>query len=412
MQLAIRILLPILILAGGWYGYSRISVKPEKPKRPPPKDRVIRTEVLALKRQNFQTVVRTQGVVRPHDEAVLTSQVAGKVTEISGALHDGSFFEKGEVLLKIDREDFETEKITAEANLARAKAAFAQEQAKAKQARLNWEDLGYDEEPNELVLRLPQLREAEANVKAAEASLERAERNLERTTVRAPFAGRVLQRNVSVGQTIAPSTELARVFGTDFVEVRLPVAPREMAFLALPESAAQPPVDVELRDALRPDSNAVWRAKIVGTEGALDEESRELFAIARVSDPFSRIDGAVGANPLRVGQPVLAAIEGRVLSEVLVVPRSAVRQLNHIFLVNREELTLERREIEAIWSNEENLVVADSTIEEGALLATSRLVYSPHAAKVEIVPAAAEGENAETPALSEAKSEEHDSEGT
>ncbi|MEM1297273.1 MAG: efflux RND transporter periplasmic adaptor subunit, partial [Verrucomicrobiota bacterium] len=320
-----------------------------------------------------------------------TAQVGGKVVEISDSLLDGSFFEEGEILLRIDEEDFVGEQISAKANLARAKADFAQEQAKSKQARLNWEDLGYKEEPNELVLRLPQLREAEAVVEAAEAALERANRNLERASIKAPFAGRVLTRQVSVGQTITPSTGLATVFETDFVEVRLPVPAREMPFLTLPESVTQPSVPVELRDALNSDSIVSWKGEIVGTEGALDPDSRELFAIARVTDPYSRDSaGRTLHPPLRIGQPVAAEIEGRILSQVFVIPRDAVRELRQIHLIDPKELTLTRHEIEAVWSNEEFLIVADKTIPNGALLSVTRLVYAPDGSKVEIIPSTEE----------------------
>ncbi len=388
---AARILAPLGILFLGWLAFELLSVEKESEKHPPPQGRVLKTKVLELRRGDFQTTIRTQGVVRPHNEASLTPQVSGKVKSVGGGLHDGAFFEEGEVLLELDDEDFEAEVTSAEAALARAVALHAQEQAKANQARLNWVELGYEEEPNELVLRLPQLREAEANVKAATASLERARRDLGRTVIRAPFAGRVLDRAVSVGQSVSPSTVLATVFNTAFVEVRLPVAARELAFLSLPEGAGEPAVTVELSDALDEGSGARWTGKIIGTEGALDQDSRELFAIARVDDPFSRtLPAADRKAPLRVGQPVRAAIPGKVLQDVYTVPRDAVRQLRLIYLVDREELTLERREIEEVWSDAEHVIIHAPDIPDGSWLATSRLVYAPNVSKVEILEDAAD----------------------
>ncbi|MEM1294502.1 MAG: hypothetical protein AAGH89_03995, partial [Verrucomicrobiota bacterium] len=90
MQRALRILIPFAILAVGGIGYGLLSIKKEKPKRPPPPPKVLRTEVITLNRQEYQTRIRTQGVVRPHKEAVLTAQVGGKVVEISDSLLDGS----------------------------------------------------------------------------------------------------------------------------------------------------------------------------------------------------------------------------------------------------------------------------------------------------------------------------------
>ena len=57
----------------------------------------------------------------------------------------------------------------------------------------------------------------------------------------------------------------------------------------------------------------------VRTEGALDEDSLQIFAIARVPDPFGRTSGGA---PLPINQPVTGAIRGRVLADVYVVPRN------------------------------------------------------------------------------------------
>lgn len=382
-----RLLFPIGIVAVAFVLFKTFSAEKEKQQHPKPPGRVLKTQVIELARDDFQTTIRTQGVVRPHNEASITTQVAGKVKTVAELLHDGAFFKQGEILLEIDDQDFKGDVVSAEAELARADALHAQEQAKANQARLNWEELGYDEEPNDLVLRLPQLREAEANVKAAQAGLDRAKRDLERTVVRAPFNGRVLQRSVAIGQSVNPGTELAKVYNTTFVEVRLPVAARELAFLSLPESASQPPVEIVLSDALDSESEARWSGQIVGTEGALDPGSRELFAIARIHDPFSRLlPPEERGAPLRIGQPVRAEIPGKILKDVIAIPRSAVRQLNRIYLVDREALTLDRREIEELWSDAEHIVVRDPSIRDRALLATSRLVYAPNVSKVEILP--------------------------
>jgi hypothetical protein len=231
-------------------------------------------------------------------------------------------------------------------------------------------------------LRLPQLREAEANVESAKAQLAQAKRNLERTKVRAPFDGRVRQRRVGLGQSVGPGTPLGSVFAIEYAEVRLPITARDMAFLTLPEGPEDPPVDVELRDALNHDET-VWTAKIIRTEGTLDENSLELFAIARVSDPFGRESER---PPLRIGQPVIAFIPGHVLKDVIAVPRIAVRQLDRIILLDPNELTIESHRIEAIWSDEEYVIVRDLPIADGSLVATTHLIYAPDGSKVEILP--------------------------
>ena len=377
----VRVLLPLGMLAIGWIGFSILSVEPDKTKIPEGKKRGIKTRVVELQVQDFTTTIRTRGIVRPHNEVTLTPQVSGKISRILPGFEDGTFFKEGDVLLELDPQDYESAVIVAQAQLARADAAHKLEQTRAKQAKLNWDDLGLDEEPNDLVLRLPQLREAKAIVDSATAQLEQAKRNLERTKVRALFNGRVRHRSVGLGQSAGPGTPLGTVFTIDFAEVRLPIASRDIKFLSLPEGPEDPPIEVELRDSLN-HNDTIWKAKIIRTEGTLDPASLELFAIARVIDPFGRKSGH---PPLRIGQPVAASISGHVLKKVIVVPREGVQQLDRILLVDPADLTISSRNIEPIWSDEKNVVIRDTTIPDGTLLAVTRIHYAPIGSKVEIM---------------------------
>ena len=143
--------------------------------------RELRTRVIELKKENYQTTIEANGIIKAHNEIILTSQVSGRVVTIHPQFEDGAFFKKGAILLELEEADFLTSVASAKANLAQAEAAHAQEKARSEQAKLNWEDLGYDEEPNDLVLRLPQLKEAVARVNSDQTQLDHAERNLSRS---------------------------------------------------------------------------------------------------------------------------------------------------------------------------------------------------------------------------------------
>ncbi len=218
-------------------------------------------------------------------------------------------------------------------------------------------------------------------MESAQAQLEQAQRNQERTKVRAPFSGRVRRRTVGLGQSVGPATPLGTVFAVDLAEVRLPIAARDLRFLSLPEGPEDPPLTVELRDALNP-TGPVWHASIIRTEGAVDTSSLDLFAIAQILDPFGRLSGDL---PLRIGQPVLALIPGHILENVIVVPRSAVRQLDRVFLIDTNDLTLHSHAIDPIWSDEERHIIRDPPNAHGAHLATTHLIYTPEGSKVEIL---------------------------
>ena len=197
-------------------------------------------------------------------------------------------------------------------------------------------------------------------------------------------AGRVKARMVGLGQAVGAATPLGEVFATDYAEVRLPLSPGQLPFVDLPAGPDDPPVKVTLTDALMDNPNSprsTWEARIVRTEGTLDETSRELFAIARIDDPFGRFSGK---PELRIGQPVRAAVQGVVLKDVYVIPRSALRGINRIYRIEKPDLNIRRVTIEPVFSNQEVLVLRDG-LRTGDWIATSRMPYAPDGAPVEIV---------------------------
>ena len=383
MAIVIRLVPPILILAVGWFGYANLSIEPEEKKRAKGKPRPIKTQVIELVKQDYPTKIITQGNVRPHDEITMNSEVSGRVVRVSPNFEDGAFFKARDILVELDTADFEASVANAEAQVARMTSAYAQEKALADQARLSWGKLNLDEDPDPLVLRLPQLKLAEANVKSADAQLDRAQRDLERASIRAPFDGRVRQRSVGLGQAIRINSTLGTIFATDYAEVRLPITGEDLPLLNLPEDVGDPPVAVELKDAINLENESTWQAQIIRTEGALDANSLELFAIAKVDDPFGL---TTGRPPLRIGQPVTASISGKILKDVMALPRIGVRRLDQVYLVHPEKKTLHNQTIEAVWADEEYILIRDPEIPEGSLLATTRLNYAPEGANVEIMP--------------------------
>jgi len=384
MKTFLRALFPIAILVIGFFAWKWLGIPVEKPKPQVHATQKIKTEKAVLNPTDYHVVIESQGTVRTQQSTTLTPLVGGTVVKIYPAFEDGAFFKKGEILLELDPADLKTTVLTTQSRLASAEATLVQEEARAKQARLNWKDIGFEDEPSALVLRIPQLREAEANVSAAKADLEQAERNLERASVKAPFDGRVDNRLVGIGQAVGATTPLGDVFGTSTAEIRLPLAPSQLPFINLPVNDKDTPVNVILTDALRDPSQPAehqWSARIIRTEGTLDPDSRELFAIARIEDPFS-----LGSDlpQLRIGQPLRAAIDGITLKDVYVIPRTAMRGLNRISLIDKEDPKILRKDITPVWSNTEVIIVRND-LSPGDWLAISRLPYAPNGAPVEIV---------------------------
>lgn len=339
MKRLMMLLIPLLILAvgvlGAWAMYlSRPQAETRIPDAPPPVVRVQNVELV-----DVQLRVESQGTVVPRTESTLTPQVSGRVIDVASSFVAGGFFEKGDVLVRIEPFDFQQAVIQAEAQVAQAKLRIEREQAEAEVARREWESLDGGEAPS-LTLREPQLAEARAALRASEAALEQARRNLERTTLRAPYAGRVRGKNADVGQFVTAGSPLATIYAVDYAEVRLPLADDELAFIDVPyayrgERGRKSGPEVILRADFA-GSTHQWRGRVVRTEGEIDPRSRLVHVVARVPDPYGR--GPEGNRPpLAVGLYVEAEILGDEAKSVAIIPRSALRSENQVLVVDAED---------------------------------------------------------------------------
>lgn len=388
MRLLLRLLLPLPILAigffVGWLAMHKWKAAEEDFGPPQGTRPTQKAEVIPLERQEYQIMIRTRGVVQAKTETQLTPRISGRIESLHPNFQVGAFFKRGDILISLDPTDSESQIISAEAQVARAEAALAQEEARAKQAELNWQDLGYTEKANDLVLRIPQLREANANLKTAQAQLAEAKRNKLYTKIVAPFDGCVRERLVGPGQSVGPNTQLGRIFATDYAEVRLPVSPKDLPFTPFQNQTTLAATPALIRDGLTEHLEGdehTWTAQLIRSEGVIDDTSRELFLIARIPDPYGLQSGL---PPLRIGQPILAEVEGNLLKDVYVIPRETLRGAFETLLVDNETLKLLRYDIEPFWTDSENFVITHPLPENHSIVAT-RIPHAANGASIEIV---------------------------
>ncbi|MDA0750840.1 MAG: efflux RND transporter periplasmic adaptor subunit [Verrucomicrobia bacterium] len=360
-----------------------MATKPEPQRRIPPTP-VPTVNAMRLAKQTFQVIVPSQGVVQARTRSSLIPQVSGEITWISESFRSGGFFKPDEELVKIDPRDYETALVVAKATLAQRASAYEVEKAQHEQAKVNWGRLGNGEKASALVLREPQLAEAKALMESAAANVERAERDLERTVIKAPYEGRIMEKNVDVGQTVSPGTTLAEIFATDYVEIRLPLRNEHLDFVDLPEMFRDlKPQESLLRPAVRltgqyGSRDVTWNGRVVRTQSAFDARSRELFVIAQVDDPYGKVDEE--HPPLKINQYVRAEIQGDHLEDVFVVPRAALRNNDEVVLIGKDNKII-RRAVEVIWRQGEQVVIRDG-VTEGEVLCLSSLLFAADGAEV------------------------------
>lgn len=221
-----------------------------------------------------------------------------------------------------------------------------------------------------LALRTPFLREAEARVQFAEAELARAERQLERTRIRAPYDALVRERIADIGQFMGVGGQIARVFATDYAEVRLPLSAEDLAWLQLPAAGNITGKDVSVSFSARvAGQTGHWQGQIVRMEGVVDSNSRMHFAVARIDDPYMLRPGAVG-TPLAAGTFVNATVQGRTLTGIWRLPPVSMNGRTEALVMDSTQ-HLRRREVNVVRTD------ADWVYVDAGLQAGDQAIVSP-----------------------------------
>ncbi len=353
----------------------------------PPAERSALVDVAEVVLQDLRIPVQAQGMVNPHRETSLVSEVSGKIMSVSPSFNAGGYVSESEVLLKIDDRDYQANLLRARAAVESAESALAQERGRAEVAHSEWQKLPSNSQRNreatDLYLRKPQLDSAEAQLLSAQADLQKAEDDLDRTIIRSPYDAIVRAKRSDLGQYITPGTPVAEVFAVDYAEVRLAISQNKLNYLDLPRPdqvvvrSEAPPVDL-YTDISGEVSH--WLARLTRTEAVFDERSRVLFVVAQVDDPYAL---QVGNNqPLRMGTFVKANIVGREMHNIAVLPRHVVRAGNNVWVVD-QQMTLQNRQIQTLRTEGREVYVT-SGLQNGDLISLTSITGAMPGLRVRI----------------------------
>jgi membrane fusion protein, multidrug efflux system len=232
------------------------------------------------------------------------------------------------------------------------------------------------------------LAEARAKLKAAQADLTNARLQRSRCEWRAPFAGRVRERNTGLGQYVQPGEKLARIYAIDVAQVRLPLATDQFSYLDLLLDHRNSKADTGPKVILSTQFAGAlqrWEGHIVRAEGALDQETGLLHAVAEVKNPYTV---KAGQAPLMPGLFVNAEIVGRDQTDVFVLPPGAVNPSNEVLWVDRDD-RLHIRKVD-ILRTEPNRILIKGGLNRGDRVVVSGIQVPVEGMKLrtELVPLA------------------------
>ena len=344
----------IAMLGGAAFVADYLIMNPRKPEHAPPVVEIPSVEVAAVELSEAPTSVYAIGTVIPADEVTLQAQVSGQITGLHPDFLEGGLVSAGEILVEIDPRDYELTLEQARTNVVTAEANLKIELGQQDMAKHEWDMFEMKDKATaldeELALRKPYLSQTEAALEAARLQVRQAELNLERTKIKAPFNAIIQSADVRAGDLATTQTQLAQLASTDLYRVLVLVAVDDLKWLEFPRAAG----DTGSVARITSEDGSKRTGHAVKILGSLEDGGLLAQVLVEVRDPLGRNAEGADAVPLLLGDRVQVKIEGKPLADVLVLPRTALRDGVHVWTVN-EENRLVTVTPDIVWRGEDTV---------------------------------------------------------
>lgn len=293
---------------------------------PEKKEEPLEVSVISVTAGSHQAIIKASGLVKPRYQLTLNSQVSGEVVKVSDRLEAGQRVKKGDVLVTLNNKELNSAVANAKKTLASAELALKEEKRQGDQARAEWKAAGFTGDPDsDLVLRVPQLASAQAEVDSAKAALLEAQDNLKHTQILAPFDALVISRAITPGSYLSSGGEVATLYSTDRAEITINLASSD--WQKLPNMATllnrRTPVLVNSID-----DNSQWQGQVIAIDQHIDTTTRMRSLIIGVSSPLDQTPA------LLPGSFVTIQLQGKAIDNLWKLPTTALSQTSEIWYVN------------------------------------------------------------------------------
>lgn len=283
---------------------------------------------------NYQVVREYVGTVRAGQQAQLGFELAGKVSSI--LVDVGDRVAKGEALITLDTQLLETEakQLRAQQNEIKAQLKLVAANLKRQQS-LKAKGFSADAEIDALTSQQGVL---EANALRVNAALRANQLRIEKSTIKAPYAGRISQRFVSLGDVVGMGTPTLSLLAAQDKE----------AFIGIP-SAQLTKVNTLVEPKIRV-ADTLYPVKLLNPGARVDLNTRSLGLRYLLPESADVIDGQLAylRYPETIGESGFW------------IPNSALtdglRGVWNVFVVT-EQNRVERRSVQVLYADKQTAFV-------------------------------------------------------
>lgn len=359
------------------------STEPKAQKDGATKKTPMLVEVINADWGNHVPMIRTYGVVKPSKTIQLKPRVGGEVIAVSPQFVPGNLISQGQWLIKLDPTDFEIALERARSELTKAESAYAIEQGEQIRAQKAFELVSETvaSDNKALILRQPQLKQAEAEVKTAQAMVKQAEIELQRTVIAMPFSGQILSREANLGSQLTPGNVLADVIGTKtyWIESNIPLS--QLAWLAAPASDGE--ANVVIKNTTAGNQETEHQGKLIQVITRLDEQSRMARVLIEVNDPLGLTSNnqQISSNALIAGTYVETDLPAKTINDSVKLPVQYLRKRDTAWVMKDGKLDI--RSVTVLY-RDENFAYISEGITEGDKVITTDISAVRQGANVEL----------------------------
>ncbi|WP_294818415.1 efflux RND transporter periplasmic adaptor subunit [uncultured Flavobacterium sp.] len=302
------------------------------------KDEGKEVETAMVKEITLTETVSATGKVQPEVEVKISSEVSGEIIELP--VKEGQAIKKGDLLVRINPDLYESGVSRSSASLSTAKAGVSQAEAQLKEAKANYDrnkklfDKGvisrseWDKIVSAYEVAQAGKQSAYFNMQSAGATVTEARDNLNRTTIYSPVDGTISKLDAELGERVVGTqqmtgTEILRVANLNNMEVEVDVNENDI-------------VKIEIGDEASIEVDAYMKKKFKGVVTSISNSASSALTADQVTNFKVKVrilkesyeDMTKGKpsnySPFRPGMTATVDIITEKKENVIAVPISAV----------------------------------------------------------------------------------------
>ena len=340
----LSIVMAILIMLMGAIGFRYMASKKEPPKKKTIKKELVRkVTTLAVEPKRISSNLEIQGRLAAFRKIDIFSEVSGRLLETGRPFKKGTFFRKGDLLLKIDDGEAQLSLKSQKSSLVNAIIQMFPDLKIDYPASFDqWKNYVDNYNVDRSLSPLPEpLSDQERffvsskNLHTQYYNIKSQEERLSKYTVNAPFSGVLTEADIYPGSLVRSGQKMGALMSTSSYELEATVLLSNLKHIKVGNTVDLHSTELE----------GGWKGKVKRVSDQIDPTTQTVLVYIGVSGPN-----------LREGMYLRGNIKGKAVDNALEIPRDLIVNQNEVFLIDGGS-TLKTHNVEIVTMSDEYAVV-------------------------------------------------------